>query len=990
MTPRINPLQTLKSSLNALGERFVVCRRPADDAHRFIILLKPLIVALFLSLASGSSGTLVFAAELAAERVGGWNFQRADDKNLDQYPDGWRRVRDRQHPAYIETQIVPRDSKVAAVAIDAQATIARYWEAIENRRMPSSYVTEIVPPNLSKVFDQVVLHNCLEVRMDGGAVEMVSPEFLLDPRFSYRMQLEMDCTGLDGHQAWAELQLIDEQFHVQEVLETTRISGTRNWQTLGTSSVSKTSKGLRWGRVHLKVEPRDLMLIGGTARFDSINIYRLPRLGLRSNVPHNIAHPGDRIDVACTAMGMEDAGAEVRFDLRDYAGNLLRSETLPLSPLQYDFAARGDDAKLKPAKSKSQSKSDPPSKSDPLYVSTKGNRPEPLAGAPSRKIFDGEASWNLQLDAPGLYRVSVHLGTGNSSDREQEIVIAVIPEAKLSDAGPFGWSIREFNSSVTPEVIPEMVAKFGAGWVKFPVWFEVDDTTTADRLVTLAERLQALGVECVGRLDEPPRGERIVFGNTDDRLYAVATFSDANVWQPVLEPVLTRMGMKIDWFQLGADDDLSFIGNPRVTEIIMDIRQRMASFSQELKLVFRWRWVDPPPSATVLPWNALHYSATPELAAGELLSYGLEPPQENVETWVTLNPLDGDRYTLLDRIRDLTERMINVKRANIPAAFLVDPFDPEHGLFDQNQNTGELLIPWRSLVDAIGGGQYIGSIRMPGQSVNHIFQQGSSATMILWRDEPGEEQLFLGNAIEATDIWGSSHPIKSVKSPRGFPEQQFAVSEWPVIIRNLDANVVQWRQSTQLTLTNLESTLGATQNIPVRLKNTLPSATAGSVTLASDSLINGGIASRKLQLGLRQQDTIEVPTVVRSDASAGDHDVRIDFELTTTQLYQFSVYRDITLGLGDVEFNWDSVRVDDNLVELRVELINNTTQPVNFDCKCFPAGLPYQRFQMLSAMPGSTVREFRLRLPVDSNSDQIWVRCEQIGSGRILNYRLDY
>ncbi len=88
-----------------------------------------------------------------------------------------------------------------------------------------------------------------------------------------------------------------------------------------------------------------------------------------------------------------------------------------------------------------------------------------------------------------------------------------------------------------------------------------------------------------------------------------------------LEPALTRMSMKLNWFQLGRDSDRSFIGNPNLIPLLTDIRNRMQNYSQELQLALAWDYQDPIPEEKNLPWRASQMSSEPQLTAAELRSH---------------------------------------------------------------------------------------------------------------------------------------------------------------------------------------------------------------------------------------------------------------------------------------------------------------------------------------------------------------------------------
>ena len=914
------------------------------------------------------------AKEIQAERIYNWDFQRDNDANFDQKPDGWKRRLDREHPAYIDMHLASRVPKKSQIALEAQGTLAIWMRTWETGRWQGNYIAESAPPGLAKLLDLTLLDNCLEISMAGGAAELVSPLFPMQNRYSYALQAEVSCHELDGHLAWVELQLLDASEKVLQLLRTNAVEGSVDWQTLVTQIASSPSSDLRYGRVHIKVEPHSSTVLKGVARFDSLRVYRMPRLSLSTPLPYHVAQPGEEFQVECVAMGIREYDKRVRFELRDHAGELLRDEAIALSISESPDESRQSPALSPTPLKESESKL-------PYYVSARVGR----------RSVDGRAAWRLKLDEPGLYRVRVSLGSSSEHAQLREILIGVMPSLPLQPAGPFGWSLAEFGEALSVEEVPEMVRRFGAGWIKLPVWFDSTDTVTADKLVALIDRLQALGTEVVGKLDQPPQSLKETFGGGNDRLYAVNIFRDPAAWEPALEPVLTRIGMKLSWFQIGNDHDNSFVNKPKLAETIFNMRTRMQTYSQELKLALTWAWTDPLPPATTASWNAIQFANSPQLTAAELDNYANHQASDS-ELWVTLDPLDGSSYPLLDRVRDLTERMVAIKRSRVTAAFVVDPLRPELHLFTKRKTIGEMLIPWHSLVTSIGAAAYAGSIEFPGASTNHVFtrqrEAGEETLMLLWNDVPTVEQMYLGDQLQATDVWGKSISVRTVQSERGTPEQQFSVGPWPIFVHGVDLNIIRFHQEFELQLKSLDNALAVAQAIPVSITNTLPQNAVGKVTVVCPTLLNRERSETQLQLSRGVQQLKTLPVFIRNDASAGSHRLRFDFDLTANKPYNFSIYRRLVLGMGDIELLWDTTRREDDWLELRVEIRNNTENSATFDCKLFPAGRPYQRFRIDESKPGNTVQELRLKLNQVQRGSEAWLRCEQIGSGRVLNYRI--
>ncbi len=452
------------------------------------LALQAVIVGINVVLAS-----LAHAQDMQAERIYNWDFQRDNDANFDQTPDSWKRRLDRQHPAYIDIRIASRVPEKSRIALEAQATLAVWMRAWETQRWQGNYIAESPPPGLAKLLDRTLLDNCLEISMDGGAAELVGPIFPMQNRYSYALQAEMSCHELDGHTAWVELELLDESEHVLQVLRTNAVEGSVDWQTLATQIASSPSSELRYGRIHVKVAPHSSTVLKGIARFDSLRVYRMPRLSLSTPLPFHVAQPGEEFQVDCVAMGIREHHTGVRFELRDHGRKLLRDETIALN-----IAESPDESRQPQGFTHATSDTSPhEKKSDsklPYYVSAHVGR----------RSVDGRAAWTLKLDEPGLYRVKVNLGSDGAHAQLREILIGVMPSLPLQPAGPFGWSLAEFGEELSVEEVPEMVRRFGAGWIKMPVWFDPTDTVTADNLVALIERLQSLGTEVVGKLDQPP------------------------------------------------------------------------------------------------------------------------------------------------------------------------------------------------------------------------------------------------------------------------------------------------------------------------------------------------------------------------------------------------------------------------------------------------------------------------------------------------------
>lgn len=964
--------------------------------------LPQLIVGL-LSLCAGvlSAVTQIAADELHAEKILAWEFQRSEDRNNDQWPDGWRRRAGRDFPAYIPARIQPRDPEVARAAREAEPVLSRLWMKYQTGKYFKPFITESTPEPIATFIDRFMVNNCLNIDMDGGAVQLESPAFLLDSRFTYTLEGSISTRGLDGHQAWIELLLLDGQSREIASAKSPSSQGATDWHSLTTGSLS--SEALKMGQIVVHVDPQQAGRLTGQVRIDELRLYRMPKLELTVDAPYHVATPGQVIDVSCNVLGIADARSSVNFKLIDHMGKLCQHTTATLAPVEPTtgpivhnprVVQENGNSKARPGKLTSKSPSPQSLKAQSLKAKSTSKSsdlksPDDNArAAVARERMDGVAHWKLKVDEPGYYRIVVDLGRRNLNSENRSISretsLAIIDGTRAGSSGPFGWSMPEFSSSFTPEAVPELIKLGGVGWLKIPVWFDPRDVQAADRLSVLLERLDLRKVNCVGMLERPLKAD------AGQRAHqpAATTFSVPSEWEPELEPALTRMSMKLAWFQLGRDGDRSFIGNPNLLPLVTDIRNRMQAYSQELQLALAWDYQDPIPADKNLPWRASQMCSEPQLTAKELRSHLAHPESTDHTRWVTLNPLAASKYSTLDRARDLTERMIAVKEYRVEAAFVTTPIDSETGIFNPDNSVGELFLPWRILNQNLATASYLGSFTMPGASSNFVFREGQSGFMILWNDRPTVEQLYLGDDVKATDLWGRPVAIEQTKSDRGSPEQRLQVGSWPILLNGINVNVALWRMRFKLETKNLPSTLALKSKLPLSLENTFDQATYGSVSVYAPGLVQKGVQPVPFQLVEGGQDRLELPLPLLSDASAGKHSLRFDFQATSQRDINFSVYDSLTLGIGDVELVWETMDVGKDRAVLRVELNNLLSEAVSFDCRLFPPERPYRRFQIMNAPPGTTQRDLVLPLDGVPPGSLLWIRCEEIGTGRVLNYRL--
>ncbi len=260
--------------------------------------------------------------------------------------------------------------------------------------------------------------------------------------------------------------------------------------------------------------------------------------------------------------------------------------------------------------------------------------------------------------------------------------------------------------------------------------------------------------------------------------------------------------------------------------------------------------------------------------------------------------------------------------------------------------------------------------------------------MILWSDKPQTEQLYLGDQVQALDMWGRAVEVEEITSEQNQREQRVQVGPWPILITGINTSIAKFRMQFELGSSSIPSLVGRDQLIPIKVVNPFVQPIRGRIDLVASTLLQNGVATLPLLLGPDRSLEANLPIQLRSDASAGKHMVRFDFEIQAQQNYRFSTYHELSLGFDDIDLQWFVVKESDKRLTLRMEANNKGQRPITFECKLFPSPYPYQSFIADDLPVGTTNREFPVYLPEVVADAEYWIRCEEIGTRRTLNYRV--
>lgn len=847
----------------------------------------------------------------AAVNVANWDFEAAGDEDYDGWPDGWRRWRGAGYPAYVGIEIVP--------------------EPTDEAPAPG---------------------HCLRIELDGGAGRLDSPAVDIHPDFSYVITARIRTLGIRNHKARVAATFCDAQGKTLETHRSGSPPANDVWWDARVGPLSPPSGQARRAVVSLCLEPDQEADLSGSALFDDVRVWRLPRTTLQTNSENGLYLDRHDVEVTCRVSGFSDPHLLVRFALLDAEERIL---------CEHDQEAQFET-------SLSECRAD-------------GENSSPAGEGEGPTAWNGTARWKPPVPGVGFFQVRASLA---NHDGALVANLAILESFPPSREGEFGWSLPHGEAPLSLRSLSQLVGHAGVHWLKLPVWYDEQRASRGEELARFAERLSAQHVRLIGVLDAPPNSVKESLGEAES-LPIASVFVDPAVWRPALDPLFTRLSLAVRWWQLGADQDTSFAGLPGLETKLRKVRDELGRFGQDLDLGLSWRLVDELPSA--VGCSFVSFTAQPELTATELLHVLPGAVPGGVQRWVTLEPLSRREYGLRAQTRDLLLRMLAAKQAGARGIFLADPFAPNRGLLTPEGAPDALLLPWRTASLLLSGAEYVGSLQLPGGSQNRVFSRGSEAVVVVWNDRPQREILQLGPSARQFDVWGQTRLMTS-REQEGMTFQEVLVDDLPTFFTTADLPLIRWNMAVRLEPAELDSLFGQPQTVVCRFANTFPVGITGSVKLQAPQVWEFDGRNMPLKLAAGEQGEQAFPILLGAGASSGGQPVRLEFALTADREYRFAVYRELSVGLADVRLELHSHLDDDGNLRVEQQLINESNRPVSFHCLLLAPERRRERQQITSLSGGRVTNTFVLPEGRQLLGRTLWLRAEEIGGARILNYHL--
>lgn len=786
----------------------------------------------------------------------------------------------------------------------------------------------------------------LRIDLNGGAACAHAPLVPVDSDHDYVLEGYLRTDGLKNDEAFYRVTFLDADQRELAEFSSPRRRVTDGWEKLRIGPITKVSAKARYARISLCLLPTTRPDLHGSALFDDVWFGRMPRMTLSAEPNTRLVEVGQEVRITCHVSGFNLSQPRLHWKLEDAS-----RQTLAESEQAFTLA---DDPRGAQARSASE---------------------KPTGKSASNR-------WTPPLDAPGFYRIRATLEGDSGQVHEREITLAMVQGSTVVLHGEFGWSLSGDTGPLPLSELASVLPQLGVHWVKLPVWFSDREPSQVDELLWFVERMNAQDLEVVGVLSDPPAEvrEKLALGN---QIVAADIFAqDPAIWYPSVEPVMARLALKVRWWQLGDDRDSSFVGYPDLVAKIEGVKRSLDQIGQSVHVGINWGWLDEPPSTGDAPWDFMSRNADPPLTSAELSEY-LRQEHGAAAQWVMLDPLDPSQYSMEKLASDLVHRMVAAKADGSTAIFFPNPTRGTLRLLNDEGNPTELLLPWRSTAMHLAGRAYLGSLQLPGGSENRLFVGPDDVLMVVWNETPGQETISLGPATSQEDVWGRTVP-RAEDSSSGHVLQ---VGPLPSFVRGISEPLARMQLGFSLGHSQLPSEFGIPHADTFHMRNFFKRGVSGKVRLVAPD--DWKVVPETIDFSLGADEELEQPfeVTVPFHASCGERPMRFEVELGAERHHQFSVQRQISVGLGDLEMEIATRMNDRGELEVEQRFINRSPARVSFRCYLSAPTRRRMRTQVLKLPPGEDVQTYRIRNGDELLGQSLWLRAEELGGKRALSYR---
>ncbi|MHC4878671.1 MAG: NEW3 domain-containing protein [Planctomycetota bacterium] len=787
----------------------------------------------------------------------------------------------------------------------------------------------------------------LRVAINGGRFAMYSPfqkaEAHIDPAFNYVFSGYVRTEGLRNDAAVLSVSFLNSRRQRLQRFVTKPVTGThRNWVRLQAGPIEP-HPDASFVVIGCHIVHGEQQDITGHVWFDDLWLGKLPRLKLLNTVRTRYLTPKDPINIEALVSGLElDSDFTLKQSVADVFGNVILKDKWDLTIKEKEVVTSADRVK--------------------------------------------QIHWPIPPQERGCYLLRTHLEREGRVMLLTETAIAVIDPADPQPGGEFGWSMPTGMGNLTNDELAFVAGEAGINWLKLPLWKSMHDQgeLTPIQASELLEKLSDQSISTVGMFADPPDELRAQFARNWSGVSEVFTLP-AEIWLPSVEPILARYGSAVDRWQLGGEDDYSFQGITGIDQKVARIKKQFDRIGRNSQIGIQWPHSDASDPPTDIRDLFVTINATNnEDAPGELkLSESVGGRRGRTRHWLLLDT-GSPLQSLNDRAVNLVRRMLAARLAGVDGIFLADIFDPEHGLIRPDGAPDPLFLPWRTTALTLRRTEYLGSFQLPVDVENHVFTRDGEALVVFTAEEDTSFDINLGDAIDAVDIWG-----RRKRLPRQDGRHQVPITSVPTFFTGCSEPLAHWRVKVGFENARIPSEFGGHPDAVLGV-NTFAQTVRGEIRLKLPR--DWEAVPDRWELTLAPGEAFRLPTTLKlpANASLGEADVTIEFDITSDVRRRFDVYRKFEVGLGDVMVEVFERVLPDGRLAIDQVVTNATSPPeiLNFKCNLSVSGIKTQTQHVTRLGLGQDRKVYYLPNAEALRGQELWLNLIQFGGRRNLNKRL--
>lgn len=675
--------------------------------------------------------------------------------------------------------------------------------------------------------------------------------------------------------------------------------------------------------------------IYGSAWFDEITVFRLPRARLETSVAGNVFRHDETARLLVFLADPDGIDLRARLTVRDVEGVVHVDRELPVEPA---------------------------SNNDPTDV--------PLPDLTTNLY---EASLTVAAPTGVLAEESVRFAKLGPD--------AAWPTDREQAGRGFGVSLSSPNRMPAASAL-RLVNALNAEWVRAPVWelasLSGDTSTTPSQgMEEFFKDLASHRHELIGWIGDDSGSES---GHLLDLLS-----SDPKTWQPHLSYAWSLYAGLINWWQIGDERDTSLVFDPRLGSAIGAIREQMVRLM--------------PLPLLVVPDNVVRASKmttqAPTAGTAMLIPFWVAPeqirdywppwrPDDGRTLWVTIEPLPEGRYDRLSRVADLTKRLVLTRARDPDAIFLRQPWAIDA---DGRARPTEDYLIYRTAAAMLGGTRSAGTLTLDGQVQCYVFDRMGRSVLAMWDDYAPPtgrvHWMLLDEDAVQVDPWGRVTPLKAVGS-----EVPVRVGPMPTFVQGIPTWMARFRQRVAIDPPHVEAELAGHERT-LRFANTFGESISGELRLHGPP--GWEIRPSYVQYSLRPGEEFVQPITLTFPMyeSAGVKPLLADFRIDANRAYRLRMPVWIELGLDGITVEAFAQRTGDRVI-VRQTLTNRTNEVVTFEG--FLMAPERERLDRLIAKvePGQSVtKEYVLTNASELTGRRMRLGLREFNGKRMWNQLLD-